>query len=273
MKKFLAICLAVLMLMSAACAESAWPEGLSAQKPYTGSPEVDFNESIGYMLLVPLNGKSILPGKVVLQICMPRDDVEVGAGTLSLYDSENVLVEEVEINAETMVVRPLTEEEKAALIWGGGVAFEVAIEQQLDANKQYYVTMTEGCVVSSFYGTSLAAIEDKSVWSFKTEAASFIEEMAYCRMVEGAEEPETVEAVQVGDMVKVALVIEEGAAAAVFCNAGAVKTDVTYFQESTEAIIEFPVGGETVWGIVFFDAEGAPLYTMEYTTEVAEPAE
>ena len=52
-KKIAAIMLALLMLVPCAQAsEGTWAEGLSPQKPYSGSKEVDFNESIGLFFRV-----------------------------------------------------------------------------------------------------------------------------------------------------------------------------------------------------------------------------
>ena len=60
-KKIVALVLALLMITACAqAAEGNWAEGLSPQKPYTGSKEVDFNESIGFILLMPFTNTNTM---------------------------------------------------------------------------------------------------------------------------------------------------------------------------------------------------------------------
>lgn len=270
MKRIVALILVMVMCATAAMA-AEWPEGLGPQKPYSGSPEIDFNESFGFMMLWPFNGKTVAPGEDTLSIFLPREDVEVAAGTLGLYTKEDGLVEEIAISAETAVLRPLSEQELDSLMWGGGVAIDIKLAQQLDPNFNYYVQLSEGCFVSPDYPVASPAIDGKKGWAFSTETENYIENLYYCRMVEGQEEPEVVENVQVGDMVKFSIVLgEEGVSAALHCDAGAILPEITYFEESAEATVRFPSSGEVKWGVVFLDADGAGLYSMNYTTNVSQ---
>jgi len=269
MKKIIAVCLVLMMLMTTAIAsaEGTWAEGLSPQKPYSGSPEVDFNESIGYMLFMPLTETNINPGKVTLQIFMPRADVQLGSGTISLYNSKAGLIEEIPTDSGKITCREMTAEELEALIWGAGCVFEIAVEHQLEPNENYFVRMTEGAIVSELYGTSNIEIDDRSTWKFSTNAENYVENVEYCRTVEGKKKPDVVETVEPGDYAKVNIVLgEEAACAAIFCDAGMILPESTYFDASVETTVTFPSTGEVIWGVIFMDAEGNGIYSMTYTT-------
>lgn len=270
MKKVVALILALMMCAAVAVA-AEWPEGLSPQKPYFGSPEVDFNESFGYMMLLPLNGKSVAPGMDTLSIFMPRDDVELAEGTVKLFTKEDGLVEEIAIGSESIVLREMTDAELEDLMWGSGKVLEVKLSQPMAANCNYYVQMTEGSLIAEGYEVASPKIDGKKAWTFSTEVKSYVEKMQYCRMVEGKEEPETIETVQVGDMAKISVVIgEDVKAAALYCDEGTMISEQTYIEESGEMTVNFPANGEVKWGVVFLDAENKAVYNVDYTTVVSE---
>ena len=274
MKKIIAICLVLMMLMTAslAFAESTWSAGLSPQKPYSGSPEADFNKSIGYMMLLPLTETNTTPGAITLQIFMPRADVQLGEGSVSIHSKKDGLVEEVMTDSGKITCREMTAEEMEALIWGSGCVFEVAFDAMLEANQEYYVHMTKGCIVSEVYGTSSPAIKDRTTWKFTTNANNYVESVSYGRKVEGKSKPAVVKEteVQPGDFAQLSIVLgDEAATAAIYCDNGHILPEATYFDASAETTISFPSAGEITWGIVFLDAEGNTLYSMEYTTVVA----
>lgn len=271
MKKILAICLMLMLLATAAAAETTWGEGLGPEKPYIGSPAVNLEENIGYMMMMPMNATAANPGITMLQIFMPREDVQPGEGTISLYSKTEGLIAEIE--AKELTIRPMTEEEKEALIWGSGVVVEIPIEP-LKVNDQYYVKMTEGCIVDMKKTVLSSVIEESDIWTFSTETPNYVESLTFVRTAEEKEETVEAEAVQAGDKAKVSVLLgEEGAAAAVFCEAGMIQPDVTYIAESGELIVSFPEAGETKWGVVFLNAEGKTAYTVSYTTVVAGKAE
>ena len=274
MKKILAICLAAMLLIVplAAMADAAWSDGLSAQKPYAGSPEVDFTESIGYMMLNPSNGKLVYPGADMLQIFMPREDVEIGSGALCLYSEEDGLVQETA--AESITMRAMTEAELEDMIWGSGVVFEIALDKPLEANRNYYVQMDEGLIYAPEYEVGSPKIASNKQWRFNTVLQNYVESMSYCRKVEGEAEPVVVEDVQTGDTAKLSIVIgEENASAAIYCDAGSMIAAETYFTADAEIEIKFPMAGEVAWGIMFMDADGNTTYTMDYVTTVNPMAE
>ena len=150
-KRIAAILLAMLMVVSCAqAAEGNWAEGLSPQKPYTGSKEVDFNESIGFILLVPITGANTNPGELNWMIALPRTDIQLfGEGVISVFGKAEGLLEEIRMDdSENVILREMTEEERESLIWGCGTMIEIKTGVQMEANSSYYVNMTEGCIVS-----------------------------------------------------------------------------------------------------------------------------
>ena len=273
MKKIITVCLVLMMLITAA-AETAvntgnWAEGLSPQKPYTGSPEVDFNENIGYMLLMPVNESNILPGKNILQIYMPRNDVEIGSGLVSLYSEEDGLVEEIWTDSGKITGRDMTAEELEALIWGEGFVFEIAIEKPLEANRNYYVQMTEDVIVAPLYDNGTPAIENNTAWKFTTNHADYVDTIIFSREAEGETAVIAEEQLCTGDSAQVSIVIgEENVSAAIYCKNGLIVPDTTYMVESGIINIDFPANGEINWGVVFMDAEGNTIYSMDYITVV-----
>ena len=270
-KKIAAIFLALLMLGSLAQAEGDWAEGLSPQKPYSGSKEVDFNESIGFILLMPFNGSYANPGELKLTIALPRTDIALdGEGVISVYGKTEGLLEEIKLDSDKVTFREMTEEEKEYLIWGCGTVIEIQTDVLMEANRVYYVNMTEGCIFSEAYGTKSDAVNNDYEWTFTTEVHNYVEEITYMRTVEGQERPKIVKDVQVGDEAKVSVVINDpGVSAAVFCDAGSIIPGQTFFGETGETTIKFPSNGDVTWGIKFFNEYGKVIYSMDYTTTVS----
>ena len=74
MKKILAMFL-LLMLLAAPAYAADWAEGLSPAKPYTNQPEVNLDETIGYMMFSPKTETGSVQGLKTLFIFLPREDV------------------------------------------------------------------------------------------------------------------------------------------------------------------------------------------------------
>ena len=272
MKRFIVICLAIMMLCTNAFA-AEWAEGLSPNKPYQGTPAVDFNETIGYMMLYPVNGDNINGGELVLKIYLPREDVQAGEGTLKLKSKEDGTVEEVEVSAETFVARPMNEEELNAMMWGSGTVFEITMTKPIDINRNYYVELSEGAIVSPDYEAVSPDIKRKDAWYFDTMTINYIDKLTYNRVVEGKDKPQKVETVQAGDTAEFKIVMdEETAYAVIFCDSGLIVPETNYFEEGTETTIQFPVEGTVEWGVAFFDSEDYLVYIHRIET-IVNPAE
>lgn len=273
MKKLLALVLVLAMCACASAMAAEWAEGLGPQKPYAASPEIDFNESFGYMMFLPVNGQWVAPGTSTLSIFLPREDIQVGEGELKLFSKEDGQMEEIAVSAETLVQRAMTEAELEGLVWGSGTVFEVKLANPLEPNKHYYVQLSKGSIVSPDFEVASPALSGKKAWTFSTEVESYVESVSFLRVVEGEEEPTVVENPMVGDTAKVSIVLgEDAAAAALYCNAGTFSTEETYFEESAETTLYFPANGEVEWGVIFMDAEGKLVYTKDFVTKVMDPA-
>lgn len=275
MKKILAICLILMLAMSASAA--TWEEGLGPQKPYLGSPEVDFTKTIGYMMLLPMKEATVAPGTVTLSVYMPREDVEVGEGVLTLASTEDGKIAEIAVSAANVSARPMTEAELDALLWGSGTAFEITLEKPLEPNRHYTAEMSEGCFYAPDYEIGSPAIEGEGAWSFNTEIGSTVENVRFERMVEGEEAPVELayeESICVGDQVTFTVTLgDDVASAALVCDAGVILSEESYFPASTEVTAFFPSAGEVKWGVVFMDETGTMLYSIDYTTIVYEMAD
>ena len=267
MKRIIAICLGLLLMCSVAAA-AEWPEGMSANKPYTGSPEVDFNETIGYMILMPLKESTVKPGDLMLSIYTPRTDVKIGEGTLTLCSEEDKQVEEVEFTEENVVVREMTEEELTALLWGTGTAFEISLKNPIVANRNYYVQMSEKCIVSDEFEAESPAITRRDVWYFNTNTPNYVDNMTYYRIVEGKEVAVTADEVKAGDYVRFSIHMDEAVSVAICCDQGIICPEATLFESAAETSVYFPNAGETVWSVVYMDAEGNYVDEVSFVTNI-----
>lgn len=271
MKKIIVAMLALVLLCASASAAS-WPEGLGPQKPYTGSPEVDFSQTIGYMMLMPVNGERCRPGTMTLKIYLPREDVRAGEGVLYLHSEEDNLVTEIAISAETMIGRAMTEEELEAMLWGCGTMFEITMEHPLEANRNYIVQMTEGCIVSDEYEAVSPAIAGRKVWTFNTDTENYVDGLTFKRMVNGQKITVRPERVEVGDTAEFTVAMgKEAVFAVIYCDAGTLSTETSYMEVGTAASVYFPASGTVEWGVVFFNAENMVVDTVSFITTVNAP--
>lgn len=286
MKRVLAICL-LLLLTATVLAEGEtgkWGEGLGPQKPYSGSPEVDFEKTIGYMIFMPLNQSTVTPGKLILQILMPREDVEIGSGTITLYNGQDEVVEEIPFDEEHVKQRAMTEAELDAMIWGCGTVFSVKTSNPPEANQSFYVLMTDGCIIAPDYGTETLPLEDKAKWTFNTNVTNYVENFAYSHdngnieaddETEPEEEEETeeepLEAPQLDDFANFSIVLDgTGITAVIYCNEGSIATEDTYVTESKDVSVQFVSVGQTDWGVMFLKEDGSILYQVDYSVVVSD---
>jgi len=273
MKRILIACFIMILLCTTAYA-AEWPEGLSPQKPYTGTPEVDFQKTIGYMIMSPVKGSTVIPGTDMLSIYLPRMDVETGSGEIVVYNRTQGSKETIAVSAETMAARPMEESELQAMMWGSGTVFFVMLEKGLEPNCEYYVEMSEGCIVSPDYEAVSPEIKGKTKWYFNTNTKNIIEKMRYFREVDGKQTNIKAEEVREGDKVKFSIKMDEDAAiAAVYFDTGRIALDVSYYTENSEAVVTFPESGVVKWGVVFIDANGGVVGNAAFTTNVAPAAE
>ena len=199
MKRIIAMVL-VCMLRGGSCLAAEWPEGRSAAQPYSGTPEVDLTQTMGYIILFP---RAKMPAKVFcdkLAIYMPREDVKIGEGTVRLMETiegekKPVEVCAVDIADEANVeIRPMSESELTSFMWGGGVCLQIRLPKSLEFGEHsYHVTMDEGCFTAADGAVKSLTIAKPEAWGPVIEGEYGISGLYYGEAVlpeEPEEEPE-----------------------------------------------------------------------------------
>ena len=194
MKRIIAILLVCMLLGSSAAFAAEWPAGRSPSQPYSGSPPVDLTKTMGYIILFP---RVKLPARTfcdMLQVFMPREDVELGSGTVCLMqmvDGKPVEVCSTEVSGPGQAsVRRMTEQELSALMWGSGVCVEIRLPKSLEFDvDNYFVTMEEGCFTAANGRLPSLTIAKPEAWNPVLQGDYGIGGLYYS---EGAPEPEHV---------------------------------------------------------------------------------
>lgn len=173
MKRLIALVLAGLMVLGGACLAAQWPEGRSASQPYSGVPEVNLEETMGYILLFPRAKLPVSRFCDVLGMYLPREDIEVGEGLAHLYEAGEEGEEPVEVctvdfaNPDSVVIRDMSEKELSDLMWGGGTCVEMYLPRSLefgDREHQYFVLMDEGCYTAAGGKLNSLQITSSDAW-------------------------------------------------------------------------------------------------------------
>ena len=256
MKKGITLLLVLLMLVGVAQAQQ-WSEGTSPSQPYTGVPMVDLTQEFGYLMLYP--DKSVGVEHYCQKLCIytPREDVKASDGTFYLCSESNrngEIWSTAMNNTDAITVRPMTEDELIALMWGGGTCFEVVLPESLELGESYFVNMEEGCIVSTD-GVKSPTIGGTDSWAFTLEGDYGISALQY-RRPQGNGYEEGVFHPQAGDEIRFDLVLGgQAAMALVYRNNESVEFDETAFDQSGEVIGQI-TGENPALGVLFMDAQG-----------------
>ena len=250
MKKWMALAIAMVLLLGAvqiaACAEEAW----NAAQPYPDVPEIDLTEQLGYMMFYPNEVMAAEGMCDRLFIYLPREDVKAGDGELFVSTKEDGEIWRTPMNDESCVeLRALTEDELDSLLWQGGVCFEITLPRSLTLGRTYRVGMESGCIVAD--GVTNVQDGEMDNWSFEVRGDYGLNAIEY-RSAQG----ETVVVPKAGDEVRFDLVLGgEAVMASVYSLDGTVDFQPNFFTESGE-VIGAVTGDVPSWGIVFIDTEG-----------------
>ena len=284
MKKLVAMILVCMLCLTTAYA-AEWTDGLSPAKPNPLVDEVNLDEMMGYIMLFP-NGK--LPANYycdVLEIYLPREDLERGEGTVRLYETEgDVEVESIDFaDADRVEIRPL-EEAELPRYWGGGSCVEIHLSRSLQFDKTYYVLMDEGCFTASAGSVKNPPITAHEAWTPVLNGDYGISGLYYGAPLpepeeseeeeptdQPPEEEETPESTEVpfeegpveakldhevGDTIHFRLVLGGDAKLAViFSENDSVTFETQQFTESCN-IIGTIAKADMDWGVVFMDENG-----------------
>ena len=275
MKKMLARMMTLVLLLACAGASAAeWPEGRSAAKPYSNVPEVKLDETLGYIMLYPSDK---LPSALFcnsLEIYLPREDVTVGKGTLTLWEkgegTEARAVETVAFgDGDRAEVRPLDEEELEGLMWGSGVCVEIRLPVSLEFGKSYYVLMDEGCIVG---GDSLPspAISSAEAWKPELTGDFGVSGLYYTEPKAdeagedaAAEAPAYALEPKAGDAIQFDLVLGGEAAGAVMYSGNDSAFFETLEYDGSATVTGKVLSDDLQWGVIFLDAQGEVLEILE----------
>ena len=295
MKRLIAVVLVCLLCATSAYA-AEWGEGLGPEQPQPGVPKIDLTKEMGYDYTYPCAKMPVSYFCNVLEIYLPREDIELGEGHAHLYDSTDTEIADIDFaNPDQVELRMQQESELVAKKWGSGVCIEMHLPVSLKYDESYYVLMDLNCftgcegkvsnydltkkdqwtpvfqgdygVNSLFYFAPAAPVEGEQAGE---EAA--VEEPAGAETLdEAAEGTEPVEEQLgepkynpvTGDRIHFDLVMGGDAKTAVVFS----ENDSVYF-EQLEFTESGPVTGtitkdELDWGVVFLDEAGNAIQVIK----------
>lgn len=277
MKKLIALVLVCLLCLGTAYA-AEWREGLGPNKPYSHSPEADFSKNLGYLVAWPNSSKKIIADTMycdVLEMYMPREDIALGEGKITLCDANGVIAEMDCADPAQMELRPLEEAELESLIWGSGTCLEIHLPISLEFDKDdYYVMMDEGVLCDPSNGIKNPPMGETSNWHPLLQDDYGVGGLYYAKAADpeaenaGAVEYSTYDP-QPGDTITFNLKLGGEAKEAVIYT----ENDSVYFQpfQFTEScVVTGTVVSEDVnWGIIFLDENGDNIFLDGEKTQPA----
>lgn len=203
MKHLTALFVALALLLCGTGFAAEWAEGLGPGKPYTDSTAINLETTFGYIIMYPRGSKPANGFCNKLLMYFPREDVFPGEGTLTVYEAiegeQPVEFCTVDMgDARNVSIRPMTEDEKTAVIWGSGVCAEIHIPRSLeyaDGPHSYFVFMDEGCLTAGKDGMLKSPrISSEKAWLPTIEGDYGISGFRYVDAEPPATEEEALEA-------------------------------------------------------------------------------
>ena len=165
MKRLFALVL-VCLLCAASAFAAEWGEGLGPDQPLPGVRKLDLTKEMGYCYTYPKPGLEVSHFCNVLEIYLPREDIELGEGHAHLYDSTDTEVADIDFaNPEQVLLRTQEEAELAAKKWGGGVCIEMNLPVSLKFGESYYVLMDLNCFTAGERKISNYDLTAKDQWT------------------------------------------------------------------------------------------------------------
>jgi len=173
-----------LVLVCLLCATSAlaaeWAEGLGPDQPLPGVPKIDLSKEMGYDYTYPSAKLKVKYFCNVLEIYLPREDIELGEGHAHLYDSTDTEIADIDFaNPDQVELRVQQENELVAKKWGSGVCIEMYLPVSLKFNESYYVLMDLNCFTAGENHVSNYDLTEKTQWTPVLEGDFGIESLFY----------------------------------------------------------------------------------------------
>ncbi len=239
----------------------AWSNGQSPQQPYAGVPPVDLTQKLGYMVLDPLNNEDLAVAPNALRIYLPRADVQAGEGEIRLYEkgAESPLSVIEFADADRVTISPIDAETLDWLFWESGVFFTVRLDNTLNVDQAYSVSLDENCILAPAYGVGNSALDGEKGWSFTMSDAPGVVKLERS----GADAP------KVGDSVSVQVKLNGDAVSAmIFSDSERVLCDDEPLTESGVLTARYDQAGAARWGVALTDETGQILSAYYYDEEV-----
>lgn len=194
MKKLLAMVLVCLLCATSAFA-AEWAEGLGPEQPLPGVPKIDLSKEMGYDYTYPSAKLKVKYFCNVLEMYLPREDIELGEGHAHLYDSTDTEIVDIDFaNPDQVELRVQQESELVAKKWGSGVCIEMHLPVSLKFNESYYVLMDLNCFTAGENHVSNYDLTEKTQWTPVLEGDFGIESLFYFTPPAPPEEAEGEEA-------------------------------------------------------------------------------
>ena len=274
MKRMMALVLVALMMMMGlnTCFAAEWPEGRSAAQPYSNVREVDLTQTMGYIIPFPRSKLPVNKFCDVLEIYLPREDLETGTGKAHLYeyiDGRGQEIDTIDFADENAVkIRRLSESEMTTMLWGSGMCVEMYLKKSLQFGHSYYVLMDEGCFAAANGTVKSPAISNPEAWTPLLEGDYGIGNLCYIDAVlpvetENTEEVtgqdegtgEIVSQPDTGDIISFDLLMNDDTAyAVVYSDNASVSFDQVEYTESG-TVTGRVIKDDVKWGVLFLTAD------------------
>ena len=191
MKRLLAMVLVCLLCATGAFAVE-WADGLGPEQPLPGVPRIDLSKEMGYDYTYPSAKLKVNYFCNVLEIYLPREDIELGEGHAHLYDSTDTEIVDFDFaNPDQVELRVQQESELVAKKWGSGVCIEMHLPVSLKFGEGYYVLMDLNCFTAGPNKVSNYDLTEKTQWTPVLEGDFGIESLFYFAPPAPAEDGET----------------------------------------------------------------------------------
>ena len=264
MKRLIAILVACLMMAGAAHA-AEWAEGTSPAQPYPGVPAADLQAQIGYMLNFPKAGNPAELYCDTLYIYLPREDLALGDGRLSVMTGAGEWTGVSFADAERVRLFPLDEETLADVQWGGGIGVEVWLPVSLPMGDGAWIEMEDACRVPEGGARLEGLPKGSEAWRAALEGEYGVGGLRFTH--EGEDAPLSRPAA--GDLVTFDLQLGGDAAMAAIESAnGSVTCDAGEgFAQSCEVTLRL-LDDDFQWTVYFLDDAGNAVDVLDFDTDM-----
>ena len=205
-----------------------------------------------------LTSGAVAAGSDELVIYVPYAGCKAGTGTITVNDINGMPYDTISASSTDHVkVTDLTAEEAALYNWTEGSKMVITMNFGLGADTTYYVTLTDGVIVSADDTRSNEAVTDQEMWSFDTSAYG----IQFAR-TNGA-------VFHNGETVNVTVLLN-GAANAHLDYADGILgfSQADFTQDAPAATVTMNGSGEAAFTLSFYDAEGNIIDMAEGTITV-----